>query len=193
MDCQKTGSLIRRLRSEKQLTQRQLAECIGVSDKTVSKWENGRGAPDVSLLAPLAQALEISAESLLKGELQSENTPGGNMKKTLYYFCPVCGNLITASGSASISCCGRTLEPMKPVKPDDDHLLTLESVEDEWYLSTAHPMTREHFIAFIAFVTGDRLTLIRQYPEWDLQQRITRRHGLLLWYCTEHGLFYKNI
>lgn len=193
MDCAKTGALIRRLRGEKKLTQRALAEAVGVSDKAVSKWENGRGAPDITLVGTLARVLGVSAESLLQGEISEEPVQGGNMKKTKYYYCPVCGQIAAVTGNAELSCCGRRLEPMMPVKADEDHTMTIEPVEDEQYLTTAHPMTRDHYITFIAFATGDRITLIKQYPEWDLQQRIPKRHGLLLWHCSRHGLFYKNI
>lgn len=193
MDCAKTGRLIRRLRTEKSMTQRQLAEAVGVSDKAVSKWENGRGAPDITLVSALAKTLGVAAETLLTGEIEAEIPRGGNMKKTKYYYCPACGQIAAATGNAEISCCGRRLEAMTSAKADEVHALTIEQVEDEWYLTTGHPMTREHYITFIAFATGDRITLIRQYPEWDLQQRIPKRHGLLIWHCSEHGLFYKNI
>lgn len=193
MDCAKVGSLIRRLRTEKNLTQLQLAEILGISDRAVSKWETGRGAPDASLLPALAAALGTNADTLIKGELNPENPNGGNMKKAKYYYCPACGSLSLSTGGATLSCCGRTLEPLSPVKPDEEHSLTLEHVEDEWFISTQHPMTREHYISFTAFVTPDRIQLIKTYPEWNLEIRIPKRRGLLLWYCTEHGLFYKNI
>ena len=73
-------------------------------------------------------------------------------------------------------------------------LRELEPVEDERFLTSSHPMTKEHHISFVAFATGDRIVLQRLYPEWDLQARIPGRgHGMLLWYCTQHGLFYQLI
>lgn len=193
MDCAKTGKLIRTLRQEKELTQLALAEMLGVSDRTVSKWENGRGAPDVSLLGGLSRALGVNIEEILRGELNQSDLVGGNMKKAKYFYCPVCGNLSMSTGSAEISCCGRRLVPLSPAKPDDGHALNLDPVEDEWYLTTEHPMTREHFITFVAFATPDRVQMIKLYPEWNLQQRIPKRRGLLLWHCSQHGLFSKNI
>ncbi|MGE4276512.1 MAG: helix-turn-helix domain-containing protein [Lawsonibacter sp.] len=68
MNAQKTGSLISACRKEKGLTQKQLAEQLHVSDRTVSKWERGAGFPDISLLEPLADALGISVTGLLQGE-----------------------------------------------------------------------------------------------------------------------------
>lgn len=72
MDPQKTGQFICILRKQRGLTQRELAEAIGVTDKAVSRWERGRGLPDVSLLSPLAGALGTSVTELLAGEPLSE-------------------------------------------------------------------------------------------------------------------------
>ena len=193
MDCAKVGRLIRALRAGQGLTQLQLAQRLGVSDRAVSKWENGRGAPDVTLLRALAEALDVNIEALLGGELPGEAPEGGNMKKAKYFYCPGCGSLAMATGNAAMTCCGRTLEPMVPQKPDEAHGLNLEAVEDEWYLTSAHPMTREHALTFVAIAGPDRVQLIRQYPEWDLQARIPRRHSLLLRHCNQHGLFCRNI
>ncbi|MBE6752859.1 MAG: helix-turn-helix domain-containing protein [Ruminococcaceae bacterium] len=190
MDNQKTGELIRHLRTALGLTQLQLAERLGVSDKAVSKWERGLGCPDVVLMPELAEVLGISIDTLLDGELPDSGRKGDNMKNTVYYVCPQCGNIITAAACAEISCCGRRLQQLAAQKPDQAHELTIEQVEDELYITAAHPMTKEHYIAFAAVVSGGVMTLYRQYPEWNMQLRIpARTRGLLLWYCTEHGLF----
>ena len=68
MDQQKTGRFIAALRREKGWTQTQLADRLGVTDKAVSRWETGKGMPDVSLLSPLGEALEVSVNELLAGE-----------------------------------------------------------------------------------------------------------------------------
>lgn len=74
MNQEKIGRLIKTLRNEKDLTQSQLAEIIGVTDRAISKWENGRGTPDVSLLIPLSEALDVSVLELLNGEkVENEN------------------------------------------------------------------------------------------------------------------------
>ena len=62
MDCQKVGNLILKLRIEKGMTQKQLADRMHISDKTVSKWERGLGCPDVSLLHDLSDALTVNVE-----------------------------------------------------------------------------------------------------------------------------------
>lgn len=187
------GGIIRRLRKDKGMTQRQLAQALCVTDKAVSKWERGLGCPDVSLLAPLGQLLGADLGVLLSGDLPEEEYSGGNMKKATYYVCPVCGGITMTTGRAELSCCGRRLEPLAPVKAEDEKL-KLERVEDEWFITSGHPMTKDHHIAFVAFAAGERVQLIRCYPEWDLQLRLPARgRGTLLWYCTRHGLFYQYI
>lgn len=73
MDQEKIGKFIANCRKECNLTQEQVAEKLGVSNKTVSRWENGNGFPDVSLLRPLCELLNISVNELLLGERIPEN------------------------------------------------------------------------------------------------------------------------
>lgn len=72
MDQNKTGKFIAEERKRKALTQKQLAEMLGISDKTVSKWERGGGFPEVSLLLPLCRELDITVNELLAGERVAE-------------------------------------------------------------------------------------------------------------------------
>ena len=188
MDQSKTGGLIRALRTQKGLTQKVLAEAVGVGDKAVSKWERGLGCPDVSLLPELSRVLGVKLEALLSGELDTNEQERGNMKKLNFYVCPDCGNLITAATEVGVSCCGRTLLPLEPQKSEEP--LSVEKIDDSWFVSSPHPMTKDHYVSFVALLTGDTLFLRRLYPEWDLQTRIPAfGHGILLWYCTQHGLF----
>ena len=188
------GLICRSFYENPDVTQRELARRLLVTDKAVSKWERGQGCPDVSLLAELAGVLGVDLETLLSGELPSEDVSGGNMKKAKYYVCPVCGGITMTTGEAELNCCGRKLAPLAPQKAEEEERLSVEKVEDEWYVTSSHPMTKAHHISFVAFASGDRVQLIRQYPEWDLQVRIPARgHGTLLWYCTEHGLFYQYL
>jgi len=76
MDHTKIGQLIRRLRREQGLTQRQLAEEMGISDKTVSKWERGMGCPDLSLLPELSDIFHVGLDQLLTGELEAREALG---------------------------------------------------------------------------------------------------------------------
>lgn len=68
MDANKIGTFIKELRTQKNMTQKDLAEAINCTDKAISRWETGRGVPEVSLLVPLSKALDISVNELLTGE-----------------------------------------------------------------------------------------------------------------------------
>jgi len=194
MDCAKIGKLIYSLRKEKQLTQQQLADCMNISDKAVSKWERGLGCPDVSLLPELSEILGVNLEILLSGKLDANELVGGNMKKLKFYVCPVCGNLFTATEEATISCCGKKLQIMELHKAVESKKLSVERVENDYFISTDHEQTREHYISFVALLTGDSIMLRKQYPEWDVQTRIpVFGYGMLVWYCTRHGLQYQLI
>ena len=194
MDQVKTGGLIRALRTQKGLTQKALAEAIGVGDKAVSKWERGLGCPDVSLLPEISRVLGVGLETLLSGSLDANDQERGNMKKLRFYVCPSCGNLITAAAEMGASRCSRTLLPLEPQKAEGADKLSVEKLDDSWFISSPHPMSKEHFISFAALLTGDSVMIRRLYPEWDLQIRIPCfGHGILLWYCTQHGLFQQLI
>lgn len=190
MDAGKTGRLIAALRRERAMTQKQLAQALCVSDKAVSKWERGRGCPEVSLLPALSAVLQADLAALLSGEAGGNQIWEGNMKRIRYYVCPDCGNLLTATADAGVACCGRTLQPLAAQTPDAAHQLTLERVEDELFVTSAHPMEKGHYVAFAAVQATDTLLLRRCYPEWTLQLRLPPvPGGTLLWYCTRHGLF----
>lgn len=194
MNCEKIGRLIYQLRKEKSMTQKDLADLMNISDKTISKWERGLGCPDVSLLPELSQNLGVPIEELLSGSIELNETIGGNMKKIKFYVCPQCQNLMTTTGEVNISCCGKKLEPLTAVKTDEKHQLTIEPIEDELYISSSHAMIKEHYIAFVAYVTGDKVFIVKQYPEWNLQFRFHKfGHGKLYFYCSNHGLFQQTI
>ena len=84
MDQIKTGGFIAELRKEQNMTQRELAEKLGVTDRAISKWENGRGLPDVSLMKPLCEILGITVTELLNGERASETETINKMEETVY-------------------------------------------------------------------------------------------------------------
>ena len=194
MDNAKIGNLIYQLRKEKNMTQLQLAEKLGVSDKAVSKWERGLGSPDLSIMPKLSEIFGVDLEKLLTGEMPPKKTVNGNMKRMLFYVCPDCGNMITAMADANISCCGKIMTAIKPQKSDERHKLNVEIIETDYYLTTAHPMERDHYITFVALITADGLTMKKLYPQWDMQARIPfRKHGRLVWHCTKDGLFYMDI
>ena len=184
-----TGQTIRRLREEKSLTQSELATQIGVSDKAVSKWETGKGLPDISLIEPLSQALGVSVMELMSGLTVTNQNRSANLLRSKFYVCPICGNAIHATGDTVISCCGITLPPLEAEEMDDAHLITIESVEDEQYITVSHPMSKDHYISFIAYVTADKIKFVKWYPEGNAETRMRfRGRGYLYIYCNKHGL-----
>ena len=189
-----TGSAIRLLREKKGYTQKQLAERLLVSDKAVSKWESGRGLPDISLIEPLAKTLGISVAELLSGEYVQNRNRHGNMLKSRFYVCPVCGNAIFATGEGSFSCCGVSLPPLEPEEQDEAHAITIERVENETFVSLQHPMEKDHYISFLAFVTSDRVRFVKLYPEQNAETRFSiRGRGILYALCNRHGLFARKV
>ena len=190
MNTYVTSATIRQLRENRNLTQAELAEKIGVSSKTVSKWETAKGLPDISLLQPLAQALNISVIELMNGEHITNQNISANMLRCKFHVCPLCGNIIHSTGNSVISCCGITLPPLEAEEADPAHALSITPVEDEHFISIAHPMTKQHYISFAAFVTSDRVQLVKFYPEGNAETRFQLRgFGVLYWYCNQHGLF----
>lgn len=194
MDKYVTGAVIRRLRENKKMTQEELAEKVFVSSKAVSKWETGQGFPDVSLIESLAKALDISVIELLSGEDIRNCNRSSNMTKGKFYVCPVCGNVINTTGEAVVSCCGITLPPLDPETPDEEHGIKVEIVEDEYYVTVGHPMTKDHYISFLAAVSDQGIQLTKLYPEGNAEARFRISCVRKMYaYCNRHGLFMVKI
>ena len=194
MNSYVTGAMIKRLRERKGLTQQGLADILCVSDKAISKWETGRGYPDISLVEPLAGALGVSVIELFSGEDVRNTNRAFDMRKVCFCVCPVCGNVIQSAGEALISCCGIVLPPLEAEPEDDDHRLTVERVEDEYYVTLDHPMSKGHFISFLAAVSDGRVQLAKLYPEGPAEARfkvdcVERLYAC----CNRHGLFMKSV
>ena len=185
-----TGAVIRKLRESKKLTQEELAQKIHVSSKAVSKWETGQGFPDVSLLEPLAEALDLSVIELLSGEDIRNSNPHSDMRKSRFYVCPVCGNVIRSVGEAVISCCGVTLPAVEAEPADEEHEIRIEIVEDEYYVTVDHPMTKEHTISFLAAISDFGTQFVKLYPQGGAEARFKRgRVRKICAYCNRHGMF----
>ncbi len=190
MDNYVTGALIKKLRESRKMTQEELADKVCVSSKAVSKWETGRGFPDIGLIEPLAKALGISVVELLSGADITNRNRSSDMKKSKFYVCPVCGNAIQATGEAVIICCGITLPPLEAEIPDTDHPISLEPVEDEYYVTVDHPMTKTHYISFLAAVSDQRIQFVKLYPEGEAAARFkVDRVERIYAYCNRHGMF----
>ena len=190
MDKYVTGAVIRKLRENKKMTQEELADTLFVSSKAVSKWETGQGFPDISLIEPLAKALDISVIELFSGEDIQNRNRSSNMLKSRFYVCPVCGNAVRSTGEALISCCGITLPPLVPENTEPDHDIRVETVEDEYYVTIDHPMRKDHYISFLAAVSDSRVQFAKLYPEGNAEARF-KIDGVrkIYAYCNRHGLF----
>ena len=194
MNTYVTGAVIKQLREKCGMTQAELGERIGVSDKTVSKWETAKGLPDISLLQPLSQTLGVSLIELMNGEPIANKNISANLLRSKFYVCPICGNVIRCNGETVISCCGVTLPALEAEEADDGHLVLIENVEDEHFITIDHLMTKQHYISFIAFVTTDRIQLVKLYPEGNAQTRMQLRgRGYLYFYCNRHGLYRQKV
>ncbi len=189
MDQYITAAVIRDLREARGMTQKQLADAIAVSDKTVSKWETGRGLPDIALLEPLAAALGVSLTELAAGRALPNRNRAGSVPRAKFYVCPICGNVIWALGQGAYSCCGVGLPPLEAESADEAHAAAVQLVENEWYVTLEHPMTKRHFIGFAACVTMDTVIIKKLYPEQDAAVRLPRMGRSRLYvYCNCHGL-----
>lgn len=189
-----TGAVIRELRQQKNMTQLQLAQQLSVSDKTVSKWETGKGYPDITLLEPIAKAFGISVTELISGNRISNRNVSANMMRSLFCVCPVCGNVIHTMGEAVVQCHGIQLLPAEAEPTDEQHMIFMEQVEDEYYVRIDHDMTKSHYISFVAALSPDRMQLVRLYPEGNAEARFSMR-GVkkILFWCNRDGLFSTDV
>ena len=211
MDNYVTGAVIRALREKQNMTQEELAQKICVTGKAVSKWETGRGFPDIGLLENLGKALGVSVIELLSGESITNRNKACNMARGNFYVCPVCGNIIHTTGEAVISCCGITLpalepEPLEAENPEADpleaetnetvegHAIRIERIEDEYFVSLNHPMTKDHYISFLAALSDQGLQLVKLYPEGSAQARFKIAGVRRIYACCRlHGLFCRKV
>ena len=189
-----TGAVIRELREKNKMTQLQLAERLGVSDKTVSKWETAKGYPDITLLEPIAEVFKISVTELISGNTVHNANVSANMLRSKFYVCPVCGNVIHSMGEAAIHCHGILLTPLEAEPADERHMLSIERVEDEYYIRIDHSMTKEHYISFAAAASSDQVQMVKLYPEGNAEARFKIR-GVrrIFYYCNRDGLFSRSL
>ena len=185
-----TGAVIKELREKNKMTQRCLAEKLGVSDKTVSKWETAKGYPDITLLEPIAEAFKVSVTELISGNTIHNENVSANMMRSKFYVCPVCGNVIHSMGEVSIHCHGLLLTPLEAELTDEQHMIFIERVEDEYYVRIEHSMTKEHYISFVAAASFDDIQIVKLYPEGDAEVRLKLR-GVrrIYFYCNRDGLY----
>ena len=185
-----TGAVIKELREKSKMTQLEFSEKLGVSDKTVSKWETGKGYPDITLLEPIAEVFKISVTELISGNTIQNQNVSANMMRSKFYVCPVCGNVIHSMGESVISCHGVQLSPLDAEPTDEKHMIFIERIEDEYYVRIDHDMTKEHYISFVAAASSDGIQLVKLYPEGNADARFKIR-GVrrIFFYCNRDGLF----
>ena len=189
-----TGAVIKELREKHNLTQSELAEKLNVSDKTISKWETGKGYPDITLLEPIAAAFGISVTELISGKAITNVNVSANMLRSKFYVCPVCGNIVHSMGEAVLQCHGVQLLPCQPEEADEKHRTSIERDADEFFVRIDHEMTKKHYITFIAAISGDKLQLTKLYPEGSAEARF-KINGVrnVLYYCNRDGLFQQKV
>lgn len=189
-----TGEVIKEMRKQNKMTQLQLADHLGVTDKTVSKWENGKGYPDIALLEPIADAFQISVTELISGNRIKNENVSANMLRSGFYICPICGNVIHSMGEAVIQCHGVQLFPAEAEKSDENHMVFIERVEDEYYVRIDHEMTKRHYISFIAATSSDSIQMVKLYPEGNAQAYF-KIAGVkkIYFYCNKDGLFSMDV
>lgn len=189
MDCVKIGRLIAALRKEKGLTQKNVADALGILSKTVSKWECGLGCPDLSYWPELSMLFGVDMAQMMEGKITFNQPDHGNMEKIRFSVCPSCGNIVTSTSGASVFCCGRKLDPLVPANQQDAPEIEVKEMDADDYIQFQHPMTKEHFIYFAAYVKTDLVILQRLYPEQSPAARFPiMKGGTLYLCCTRHGL-----
>lgn len=189
-----TGAVIKELREKKKLTQAEFAEKLNVSDKTVSKWETGKGYPDITLLETISEAFGVSVTELISGNAINNMNLSANMMRSKFYVCPVCGNVIHSTGEAVVNCHGVRLMPAEAELSDENHMIFIERIEDEYFVQIDHDMTKEHYISFVAGLSSDGIQVVKLYPEGTAECRLKIR-GVkrIYYYCNKDGLFYIDV
>ena len=189
-----TGAVIRELREKNNMTQLELAEKLCVSDKTISKWETAKGYPDISLLDPIAKVFGVSVAELMSGNAINNVNVSANMLRSKFYVCPVCGNSFHCMGEAVIRCHGVQLMPLTAEEVDEAHGISIEVVEDEYFVQIQHDMTKTHYISFIAAMSYDKLQLVKLYPEGNPETRF-KISGVkrIYFYCNKDGLYVYDV
>lgn len=185
--------MILEMRTQKGLTQKDLAEMIHVSDKAVCKWETGHGCPDITILSELSRALGIDIPSILSGELPSKKYCGGNLRNLTFFRCACCGNLIASTSTVELNCCGKRLSGIK-LREKGVQFRNLKSsvleTDGEFYVTMDHAMEKTDFIAAVFAVYYDRIITVPLYPEQAPSFTIWQLAGCSLYALDNHDELY---
>lgn len=138
----------------------------------------------------LADIFGVSERTILSGDLKQNLVEAGNMKRTKFYICSHCGSIMQGMGNSQIICCGKQIEQLRVKETDDEHIIKISEVEDDYYIEFNHEKTKEHYISFVAYVRFGRVLTIGLYPEQDAAVRFPEMYGgKIYYYCNRHGLF----
>ena len=118
------GDHLFRARKNKGLSQEMVAEKLGVSRQTISKWETAKGYPDITLLESIANALSVSVTELISGNTIVNSNVSANMLRSHFYVCPVCGNIVHSMGEIVIQCHGLQLQQEEAEDTDGETVST---------------------------------------------------------------------
>ena len=117
-----------------------------------------------------------------------------NMLRSKFYVCPVCGNVIHSMGEMTICCHGVQLLPEQAELSDENHMILIERVEDEYYVQINHEMTKNHYISFMAALSSDEMQIVKLYPEGKAECRFKIRGVKRIYcFCNREGLFYIDV
>ena len=112
------------------------------------------------------------------------------MLRMKIHVCPVCGNVLLSTGEAVVSCCELVLPALEAEQEDEEHRPVFERVEDEYYVTIAHEMSRTHYISFLLAVKDNGCEIVKLYPEGNAEARFRISRTKYLYYCcNRHGLF----
>ena len=116
------------------------------------------------------------------------------MNRVKFYICPTCNNVLFSTGKADISCCGRKLDALSIKAEPENHIMKIEEVEDDYFITMEHEMSKAHYISFVAYIECDRVLLMKLYPEQNAELRFPKMYSKKLFvYCNKHGLWEKRI
>ncbi len=185
------GSAIRQKREKMGLTQAELAEKIGVTDKAVSKWETGNGIPDIHIAKLIAEVFDVSVTEILDGDYITNKNQSGNLNKVNFYVCPVCGNIAYSVGEMYASCHGIKLSPLKR---ENDENMSISQSDGELLIKIDSEMSKENYVSFVALQFADEIHFKKLYPEMSAQARFPyRRRGTVYCYHNKLGLFCRKL
>ena len=151
-----------------------------------------KGLPDISLIEPLAKTLKVSVIELMNGEYITHQNKSSNMLKSNFSVGPICGNIIHTMGENINSCCGINLPILEADLENNKHIINCDILENEFFVSINHEMSKDHYISFIAYITNDRCEIVKLYPEQNAEVRFLKRgKGIIYAYCNKDGLIKK--